>query len=56
MSEALCNLLRDNGVSTYGAFAFILSLHPGAGGRSSLNGCNRSFNTSSFDSPRKNSD
>ena len=24
MSEALCNLLRDNGVSTYGAFAFIV--------------------------------
>ena len=31
MSEALCNLLRDNGVSTYGAFAFICPYIPGQG-------------------------
>ena len=31
MSEALYNLLKDNGVSTYGAFAFICPYTPGQG-------------------------
>ena len=31
MSEALCNLLRDNGVSTHGAFAFICPYIAGQG-------------------------
>lgn len=31
MSEALYNLLRDNGVSTYGSFAFVCAYVPGQG-------------------------